>query len=103
MPAPCDHYKSLFSGVLTCLAESADTLVQNLEEVRPTHMSSVPRFYEKVLAACTAADPEKTARNLRRVFGDRVDWLSSGGAPLPAGRRPGLSAMPACWSCKATG
>ncbi len=78
-----DHYKGLFSGVLTCLAESADTLLADLEEVRPTHMASVPRFYEKVLSACTAADPAKTARNLRKVFGDRVDWLSSGGAPLP--------------------
>jgi long-chain acyl-CoA synthetase len=78
-----DHYGGLFSGVLTCLAESADTLVQNLEDVRPTRMASVPRFYEKVLAACAAADPKQTARDLRRVFGDRVDWLSSGGAPLP--------------------
>jgi long-chain acyl-CoA synthetase len=79
-----DHYKGLFSGVLTCLAESADTLVQDLGEVRPTHMASVPRFYEKVLAARIAPDPAKTARNLRQLFGDRVDWLSSGGAPLPA-------------------
>ncbi len=78
-----DHYKGLFSGVLTYLAESADTLLQDLEDVRPTHMASVPRFYEKVLAACTAPDPTKTARNLRRVFGDRLDWASSGGAPLP--------------------
>jgi long-chain acyl-CoA synthetase len=78
-----DHYKGLFSGVLTCLAESANTLLEDLEEVRPTHMASVPRFYEKVLAACTAPDPAQTARNLRRVFGDRLDWASSGGAPLP--------------------
>jgi long-chain acyl-CoA synthetase len=78
-----DHYKGLFSGVLTCLAESSDTLIQDLEDVRPTHMASVPRFYEKVLAACCAADPATTAANLRRVFGDRIDWLSSGGAPLP--------------------
>ena len=79
----CDHYKGLFSGVLTCLAESSDTLLQDLEEVRPTHMSAVPRFYEKVLAAYTSPEPGKTARNLRRVFGDRLDWASSGGAPLP--------------------
>src|SRR5205085_1401264 len=31
----------------------------------------------------TAADPAKTARNLRRAFGDRLAWASSGGAPLP--------------------
>src|SRR5262249_34891102 len=28
-------------------------------------------------------DPEETSRGLRKVFGRRIDWLSSGGAPLP--------------------
>jgi long-chain acyl-CoA synthetase len=28
-------------------------------------------------------DPEKTGRNLRRIFGPRMEVLSSGGAPLP--------------------
>jgi long-chain acyl-CoA synthetase len=79
-----DHYAaSLISGTLVCLAESADTLAENLREVQPTHMSSVPRFYEKVLTACACPDPKETARRLRGVFGPRVDWLSSGGAPLP--------------------
>jgi long-chain acyl-CoA synthetase len=78
-----DHYLSIVSGVLLCLAESVDTLVQNLEDVRPTHMSSVPRFYEKVLSAVASDDPAKTNRRLRDVFGPRLDWLGSGGAPLP--------------------
>jgi long-chain acyl-CoA synthetase len=78
-----DHYAaSLVGGVLVCLAESADTLVENLREVLPTHMASVPRFYEKVLTLCSAADPAEKARRLRGVFGPRIDWLSSGGAPL---------------------
>ncbi len=79
----CDHYKNMLSGTLTCLAESVDTLVQNLDEVQPTHFNSVPRFYEKVLASVSSPDPEETSRRLRKVFGPRVDWLSSGGAPLP--------------------
>jgi long-chain acyl-CoA synthetase len=79
-----DHYAaSLAAGVLVCLADSVDTLIDDLAEVRPTNMASVPRFYEKVLAAVTSDDPEKTARRLRDVFGPRIDWLSSGGAPLP--------------------
>jgi long-chain acyl-CoA synthetase len=78
-----DHYACLVSGVLVCLAESVETLVQNLEEVRPTHFASVPRFYEKVLTAVASADPNETGRRLRDVFGPRVDYLSSGGAPLP--------------------
>jgi long-chain acyl-CoA synthetase len=80
-----DHYLSLASGALLCLAESAETLVTNLNEVQPTHMNAVPRFYEKIWTAETTADPEETKRRLRRVFGARVRWLCSGGAPLPVG------------------
>jgi long-chain acyl-CoA synthetase len=78
-----DHYQALVGGVTVCLAESAETLVQNLEDVRPTNMASVPRFYEKVLTAVASADAAETGRRLRKVFGPRIDWLSSGGAPLP--------------------
>jgi long-chain acyl-CoA synthetase len=78
-----DHYSSLASGVLLCLAECADTLVQDLADVQPTHMASVPRFYEKVLTLVADSDPQVVGRRLRDVFGPRVNWLSSGGAPLP--------------------
>ena len=78
-----DHYLSIAAGVPLCLADSPETLVQNLAETQPTHLSSVPRFYEKVLAAVTGPDGADSARRLRRIFGERVDWLSSGGAPLP--------------------
>jgi long-chain acyl-CoA synthetase len=79
----CDHYMNLLAGISVCLAESAETVVQNLEDVQPTHLSSVPRFYEKVYAAVSTSDPAETARRLRRLFGPRMDWMTSGGAPLP--------------------
>jgi len=79
----CDHYVNLLAGIPICLAESAETVVQNLEDVQPTHLSSVPRFYEKVYAAVSSSDPAETTRRLRRLFGPRMDWMSSGGAPLP--------------------
>ena len=78
-----DHYSHLVSAVLLCLAECGETLVQDLADVQPTHMASVPRFYEKVLTAVADPDPKVVARRLRDIFGPRVDWLSSGGAPLP--------------------
>jgi long-chain acyl-CoA synthetase len=78
-----DHYLSILAGVPLCLAESVETVVQNLEDVQPTQMSCVPRFYEKVLTAVASADPEETRRRLRDIFGPRMDWLGSGGAPLP--------------------
>ncbi len=77
-----DHYGSIVGGVTACLAESPETVIQNLAEIHPTHMSSVPRFYEKVLGAVSALGPEQSKRALRGIFGPRVDFLSSGGAPL---------------------
>lgn len=78
-----DHYLSIAAGTLLCLAESAETLVDNLKEIEPTHMNSVPRFYEKVATSAASSDPAETGRKLRKVFGPRVRWLCSGGAPLP--------------------
>lgn len=79
-----DHYAaSLAGGALLCLAESAETLVRDLEEAQPTHLSAVPRFYEKALTSCARDDPAESDRRLRDVFGPRVEVLMSGGAPLP--------------------
>jgi long-chain acyl-CoA synthetase len=78
-----DHYMSIASGMVVALAESAETVVANLKEIEPTHFNAVPRFYEKVLTSVAAPDPARTARRLRDIFGPRVVWLNSGGAPLP--------------------
>ena len=78
-----DHYRTLAAGTVLALAESVDTLIDDLDLVWPTHMNSVPRFYEKVLTAEASSDPAETARGLRKVFGPRIDFLCSGGAPLP--------------------
>src|SRR5262249_53100431 len=78
-----DHYRNIAAGLAIALAESVETLVVNLAEVQPTHMNCVPRFYEKVYAAVLSPDPAETARKLRDVFGPRIDFLCSGGAPLP--------------------
>ncbi len=78
-----DHYLGIAAGITMAIAESADKLVENLAEVEPTHISSVPRFYEKVLTAVGCPDPAETGKRLRRIFGRRMDWMSSGGAPLP--------------------
>ena len=78
-----DHYAGIAGGSRLALAESAETLVLNLAEVQPTHMASVPRFYEKVLSAVAAPGPEGNGTPGALYFGPRIDWMSSGGAPLP--------------------
>ena len=79
-----DHYRSILAGLALNLAESAETLLVNLAEIQPTHMNAVPRFYEKVYGYAAGPDPKVTSRRLRDLFGPRVDFLSSGGAPLAA-------------------
>jgi long-chain acyl-CoA synthetase len=78
-----DHYMCLVSGHVMALAESQETLLDDLQAVQPTCFAAVPRFYEKVLAACASPDPEATKRKLRHVFGPRIERMNSGGAPLP--------------------
>jgi long-chain acyl-CoA synthetase len=78
-----DHYGALCAGITLAVATSVDTLVADLADVRPTHMSSVPRFYEKLLASVAHLPEGERHRRLRAYFGGRVDWISSGGAPLP--------------------
>jgi long-chain acyl-CoA synthetase len=77
----CDHYLSLRNGILMVLSESLDALPVDLQEVQPTHINGVPRFWEKMLAAAQASPaPDKM---LKAMFGRRIRWMMSGGAPLP--------------------
>jgi len=79
----CDFYQPLVAGTLICLSESVDTVVADIAAVQPTHLSCVPRFYEKVLASVGAPDPAVTSERLRKLFGSRIRFLGAGGAPLP--------------------
>ena len=44
------HYMPLSIGVTIAYAESIETIQENLQEVRPTVLTSVPRLFEKVYA-----------------------------------------------------
>jgi long-chain acyl-CoA synthetase len=78
-----DHYLAVLTGGVLCLAESMETLPADLAEVRPTLMNAVPRFYEKVWSSVQSLPPDDRRQRLAKLFGPRVRWLSSGGAPLP--------------------
>ena len=45
------YYVPIFGGITIAYAESIDTVRENLQEIRPTFMASVPRIYEKFHAA----------------------------------------------------
>jgi long-chain acyl-CoA synthetase len=59
------YYAAIFLGHKVAFAESTEKLLENLGEIRPTFMVSVPRIYEKVHSGITAkvalAPPVKKA------------------------------------------
>ncbi len=61
------HYFSCYHGACVAYAESIDTVAENMLEIRPTLMISVPRLYEKIynriLAMVESGSPIK-----RRIF-----------------------------------
>ena len=80
------HYLYPHAGVTIAIAESMDTLVQNIGEVHPTVMACVPRFYEKmrdkVLESAAAGSPLK-----QKIF----HWAFSVGYAVGKHRQDGTS------------
>jgi len=84
------HYLYPHAGVTIAIAESMDTLVQNIGEVHPTVMACVPRFYEKmrdkVLESAAAGSPLKQKIfNWAFSVGYAVGKHRQDGTPVPAG------------------
>lgn len=80
------HYLYPHAGVTIAIAESMDTLVENIGEVNPTVMACVPRFYEKmrdkVLESAAAGSPLK-----QKIF----NWAFSVGYAVGKHRQDGTS------------
>lgn len=78
-----DHYLTTWAGVTVALAESIETLIPDLDAVRPMWLTAVPRFYEKIWNSVVELPVQHRNDRLRRIFGPRIRQLTSGGAPLP--------------------
>jgi long-chain acyl-CoA synthetase len=78
-----------YMGWCCSFAESVETLVSNLTEVRPTIWVAVPRVFEKVYAKIIAQVSQSSAAQ-KKVF----DWAVGVGTKAAllrsAGKRPGL-------------
>ncbi len=61
------HYLALHAGATIAYAESIDTVADNLKEVRPTIMTSVPRFFDKVYAKVLDSLEESSSLK-RKIF-----------------------------------
>ena len=82
------HFTMVYAGVPIAYAESIDKLPQNLREVRPTIMISVPRIYEKVNARIVE-QVEKSSPVKKAIFkwaldvGSKVSRLKQQKKPIP--------------------
>jgi long-chain acyl-CoA synthetase len=83
-------YAAFWQGVTIAYAENVDKVVDNMQEVRPTHMAAVPRFYEKVYARILDA-----RRKMKPLKGAIFDWARGVGAQEAVLRRSG--ARPGAW------
>jgi long-chain acyl-CoA synthetase len=87
--ARLESFLGVYHGLTTAFAENLDTLSENLREVRPHVICSVPRVYEKVYAKVMAgADAGSPAK--RKIFrwamdvGRQVSRRQQEGQPIPA-------------------
>jgi long-chain acyl-CoA synthetase len=82
------HYLMLHAGAAIAYAESVEKVADNMREVRPTVMCSVPRLYEKIHARIlekVAGDPPLR----QKIFHGALAVGRRGFACRTAGERPG--------------
>jgi long-chain acyl-CoA synthetase len=82
-------YIYLATGVSIVFAESFDTVPRDLQVVRPTIMTGVPRVFEKLYARVMATGRESTGLR-RRVFDWAARVAARRGRTMSAGREPSV-------------
>ena len=84
-----ESFLGFYQGWTTAFAESIDALSQNMREVRPMLVASVPRVYEKVYASVQAGAAGSAVK--QAIFnwcvgvGRQASRLQQQGQPLPLG------------------
>ncbi|MCA9270471.1 MAG: long-chain fatty acid--CoA ligase [Planctomycetales bacterium] len=79
----CDLYIWIASGSQLGLAESRDTVIADCQALRPTHLSAVPYFFDKLYRGLSDAGQAETPGAVRQMLGGAMRMLTSGGAALP--------------------
>ena len=81
------HYVPLFSGAKIAYAESTFTVAQNMQEVAPTVMLSVPRLYETMHDRILRAVQEGSSLK-QKIFHWGVSVGSSVSSAIQQGKKP---------------
>jgi long-chain acyl-CoA synthetase len=90
--ARLESYTGLYLGLTTAFAESIDALADNMQEVKPMFMFSVPRVYEKMYArvtsmAASGSHVKQAIFNWSLNVGRQVSALQQRGQAIPSGLR----------------
>jgi len=85
------EYYDIFMGQTTAFAESIEKVVDNLGEVKPHYMASVPRVFEKayatILSNATATPIKKKIFEWAVKVGRQTSQLIQAKKPIPVGLR----------------
>ncbi|PON15639.1 long-chain fatty acid--CoA ligase, partial [Candidatus Entotheonella serta] len=90
--ARLESYSGIYLGLTTAFAESIDALPDNMQEIKPMFMFSVPRVYEKMYAritsmAASGSGAKKAIFNWSLDVGRQVSALQQHGQSIPSGLR----------------
>jgi long-chain acyl-CoA synthetase len=78
----CDLYCWLVRGSVLAIAESRETVLDDLQAVRPTTVNAVPYFHDRLRRLLCEQGRDKTPGALRELLGGQIRTCCSGGAPL---------------------
>jgi long-chain acyl-CoA synthetase len=78
----CDLYVWLGRGSRMAVAGIRETLLVDIQDIRPTFLNAVPYFYEKVMEQLIASGKQNEPDVLHALLGGRIRFCCSGGAAL---------------------
>ncbi len=78
----CDLYTWVCLGSRLVLAESRETLLRDCQLAQPHGLNAVPFLYQRIAEGVRGSGASDPGAALRAAFGNQIEWLFSGGAPL---------------------
>ncbi|MBD3351053.1 MAG: AMP-binding protein, partial [Candidatus Lokiarchaeota archaeon] len=74
----CGQFMATLKGFCVAYARDTDSIIENLDQVNPTFMVSVPRLYEKlydrIIADILEESDEEEKSTKEKIFDNACDW-----------------------------